>query len=74
MADSETDRLAALKTQVKLMELEEKFRDAKAKGKVTDKMKADLRAARYDYRTNHRPAPKSGASPGTIGVTVGVNS
>jgi hypothetical protein len=65
-------QIEALKQEKILMEMSKAFREAKADGSLTKKMKHDLRAARQKFREEHRqPAP--GASPAAIG-TEGVTS
>lgn len=68
-------KVAALEAELALARLEEKFAAAKASGKVSDKMKADLRAARQEFREKHRGLPVDGVAvqPATIKAKAGVN-
>lgn len=65
-------KIEKLEAELKLEKLEQKFVQAKADGKVTPKMKAQVRAARQDYRDNFRNAPVVTVSPGTIGTSTGI--
>ena len=67
MSVSKVERLEA---ELKLAKLEEKFVAAKAEGKVTPKMKTELRATRQDYRDNYRVSTGTGAQPATIETKV----
>lgn len=68
-------KVAALKAELALAVLEAKFVAAKQARKVTPKMKADLRAARQEYREKYRGLPVDGVAvnPKTVTVTAGVN-
>lgn len=59
-------KIQRLEAELKLAKLEDKFVQAKEAGKLTTKMKNDLRAARADYRFNYRAAPAAGAQPATV--------
>lgn len=59
-------KVERLEAELKLAKLEDKFVAAKADGKVTPKMKTDLRAARQDYRNNYRTPAAAGAQPATV--------
>lgn len=48
------DQVDVLEEQLKLAKLERKFRKAKEDGKVTTKLKLEVRAARRNYRENFR--------------------
>lgn len=67
-------KVAALEAELALAKAEEKFVAAKKAGKATSAMKADLRAARQEYREKYRGLPE-GASvqPVTVKVKTGVN-
>lgn len=67
--------VAALKAELALAELEEKFVAAKKSKKVTSKMKEDLRAARQEFREKHRGVPVDGVAvqPATVQAKAGVN-
>ena len=59
-------KVEKLEAELKLAKLEQKFVEAKDSGKVTNKMKLEVRAARQDYRDNFRTAAAAGAQPKTI--------
>jgi hypothetical protein len=59
-------KVEKLEAELKLEKLEQKFVEAKAAGKVTDKMKHEVRAARQDFRDNYRSPAAAGASPKTV--------
>ena len=63
-----TDKIARLEAQVALLKLEAAFSELKANGEVSMDDKLALRAARADYRANHRKATKDGAAPAAIGA------
>lgn len=68
-------KVAALEAELALAKLEEKFVAAKAAGNVSPKLKAELRAARQDYRENYRGLPDGTAvKPATVKVSAGVNA
>lgn len=50
----------------KLAELEQKFVAAKAAGKLTNKLRHELREARRAYRDRWRPVDPNGAQPTTV--------
>lgn len=56
-----------------LAKLEDKFRAAKKAGKVTDKMKAELRAARQKFRESERSLLDGAVRPATINAEAGVH-
>lgn len=67
-------KVRALEAELALAKAEEKFVAAKKAGKTTDKMKADLRAARQEYREKYRGLPDGTAvQPATVKVKTGVN-
>lgn len=67
-------KVEALETELALAKLEEKFVAAKKAGKATAKMKAELRAARQEFREKHRGLPDGAVvRPATVRATAGVN-
>lgn len=57
-----------------LAKMEEKFRAAKKAGKVTAKMREELRAARQQFRENGRGLPDGSAvQPATVNAKAGVH-
>jgi hypothetical protein len=64
---AKVDRLEA---ELALAKLEAKFVEAKTSGKVTKKMKDDIREARRVFRSQYRP--QVNVAPGTVatGATV----
>lgn len=65
-----SDKIAALKAQVALLELEEEFKEKKASGDLSNEDKLALREARREYRRSHRRPTKDGAQPAGIGGSV----
>ena len=63
-------KVEKLEAELKLAKLEQKFVEAKEAGKVSDKMKLEVRAARQDFRDNFRGTPAAGAQPATVGAKV----
>ena len=63
------EQIAALKEARKLAKLEDAFMVKKAAGEATVEDRQKLRAARQDYRDNHR-RPTTGAAPAAIGASV----
>jgi len=63
-------KVERLEAELRLAKQEEKFVQAKTAGKVTMKMKLDLRAARQDFRENFRDNVT--VSPGTVGSSATV--
>ncbi len=63
---------ATIRQQKILAVLEDEFVAKKSAGTLTRDDKLVLRAARQDYRDNHRKPAENGAQPATIGVTAEV--
>jgi hypothetical protein len=61
-----SEKVERLEAELKLAKLEDKFVKAKEAGKVTQKMKLDMREARRDFRSKYRP--QVNVNPATIGT------
>ena len=59
-----------LEAELALAKLEAKFVEAKASGKVTTKMKDDVREARRVFRSEYRS--QVNVAPDTVGTSAGV--
>jgi hypothetical protein len=68
-----SDKIAAAKAALAVLEAEEEFRVKKAAGELTKEDRLALRALREDYRLNVRKAAKNGAAPAAIGTKAEVN-
>ena len=68
-----SDKIARLKAQLELAELEAEFVAKKAAGKLTYEDKVALREARQAYRENVRQPVQDGAAPAAIGASAEVN-
>lgn len=67
-----SDKIAAARAALAVLEAEEEFRQKKLAGEVTVEDKLALRALREEYRSNHRRPVKDGAAPGAIGAAAKV--
>ena len=63
---------AAIREEKKLAVIEDAFVAKKSAGTLTNEDRLELRAARQDYRDNHRKPVKDGAQPAAISVGVEV--
>ena len=68
-----SDKIAAAKAALAVLEAEAEFAAKKADGTLTSEDKLALRALRQEYRENLRKPVKDGAAPAAIGVKAEVN-
>jgi hypothetical protein len=68
-----SDKIAAAKAALALLEAEEAFKAKKAAGELTTEDKLALRALREEFRSNTRTPVKDGAAPAPIGAKAEVS-
>ena len=62
-----SDRVERLEAELKLAKLEDKLVAAKEEGKLTDKLKLQVREARREFRLKYRE--QVAVQPGTVSAT-----
>lgn len=67
-------KVEALEAELAVARIEERFLAAKAAGKLTEELRAELRAAREHFRANHRGLPEgTSVQPATVETTAAVS-